>query len=152
MSAILGICQESTYEGQGAVELENAAALADMDEMQHPLPYAITEQTTGWVADLAPCIRQLSESKAYGEDSSVLALRFHATVCQMIVDMCEKLRQQYGLNRVALSGGVFLNRILMTNVLPMLACHGLRQPSTVWYPRVTAAYRWDRLIWAVASA
>jgi hydrogenase maturation protein HypF len=38
----------------------------------------------------------------------------------MIRDTCVRLREETGLNEVALSGGVFQNVTLLTNVVPLL--------------------------------
>lgn len=124
VSSMLGICHESTYEGQCAIELENAAALAQTDKPVDGFPFALRQEETGAVVDLASCLRQLIERREAGEDRNLLALQFHFTICQLIVETCVMLREQYGLKTVALSGGVFHNRILLENVLPMLARAG----------------------------
>lgn len=120
VSSILGICHESTYEGQCAIELENAAALAQPDAPVLGFPFNVRKEATGLVADLASCFRQLVERWEAGEARNLLALQFHFTVCKLIVDTCVMLREQYGINTVALSGGVFHNKILLTHLLPML--------------------------------
>ena len=124
VSALLGICDESTYEGQCAIELENAACRAALHSLPEPLPYALSDQETGVVADLAPCIRQLVHEMKKGAAAETLALRFHQTVCRLIADVCDRLRERYGLRTVALSGGVFQNRLLLESVLPLLAQRG----------------------------
>ena len=43
----------------------------------------------------------------------IISLRFHHTVAQMIAQMCKLIARDTGINQVALSGGVFQNRLLL---------------------------------------
>jgi hydrogenase maturation protein HypF len=43
---------------------------------------------------------------------SVMSLRFHDTVASIIVQMCRLISKQTGITQIALSGGVFQNRLL----------------------------------------
>ncbi|MDP4109414.1 MAG: carbamoyltransferase HypF [Bacillota bacterium] len=124
VSSILGICHVSTYEGQCAVELENAAARYRGDA--EALPYTISESETAFTADLTQCIKAVYESANKGLDPCFLAMRFHKTVSRLTVDMCLKLRQKYKIGSVALSGGVFQNRILVEDTVPVLKKAGFR--------------------------
>jgi len=126
VSSILGICHESTYEGQCAIELENAAACVQPDDTIAGFPFHLQIEATGVVAHLAACFQQLMERRNAGEERNLLAMQFHFTICQLIVDTCVMLREQYGLTTVALSGGVFHNRILLTHLIPMLEQAGFK--------------------------
>ncbi len=53
-----------------------------------------------------------------------LALLFHHKVSQMILDTCRKIREKTGAFQVALTGGVFQNKILMEESLALLREHG----------------------------
>jgi Hydrogenase maturation factor len=44
-----------------------------------------------------------------GESSASLARAFHAGLAAAVVDGCDLIRQETGLDRVVLSGGVFQN-------------------------------------------
>ena len=52
------------------------------------------------------------------------ALQFHAAVIRMTVEICEKIRSKTGENTVALSGGVFANRILLRGCIGYLRKKG----------------------------
>ena len=126
-SSILDICQKSTYEGQCAIELENAAArFFSPGNPQDPFPFSLTEDDSGIIADMSPCIKNLYECKAKGMDRNLLALRFHMTVCRLIVDVCLRLREKYKIDTVALSGGVFQNRILLFQAVHSLEKSGFQ--------------------------
>ncbi|WP_051280608.1 carbamoyltransferase HypF [Anaerovorax odorimutans] len=49
-----------------------------------------------------------------------LALKFHYDVAEMILNQCKKHRAKYKTNKVALTGGVFQNKILMDKSLELL--------------------------------
>lgn len=49
-----------------------------------------------------------------------LALAFHRQVAQKILSLCQRIREKTGTNQVALTGGVFQNKILMEESLTLL--------------------------------
>jgi hydrogenase maturation protein HypF len=121
VAAILGLCEEATYEGQGAVELENAAASCTVKAGDAlPLPYTVGEEGGCIVADMAPCIKEVWAEKERDVPAGLLALRFHLTVASLIDHVCRRLRAEHGLAKVCLSGGVFQNRLLSELTAPLL--------------------------------
>ena len=48
-----------------------------------------------------------------GEDTGILAYRFHQVLAEMITAACIKAKESSGRDKVALSGGVFQNRLLL---------------------------------------
>lgn len=69
---------------------------------------------------LGPLFAALLDDLATGVPVGEIAWRFHLTVAQMILTTCELLRAQTGLERVALSGSCFQNRLLLSLVVPRL--------------------------------
>lgn len=59
-----------------------------------------------------------------GVPAGRIATKFHATLAEMILETCDRLRALTGLQRVALSGGVFQNVCLLTRVISRLAARG----------------------------
>ncbi len=55
-----------------------------------------------------------------------LALKFHHQVIHMIVSRCEKIRQDTGVSQVALTGGVFQNRLIVEECLRQLRANGFK--------------------------
>lgn len=49
-----------------------------------------------------------------------MALKFHYDVAEMILNQCERLKQKFEINQVALTGGVFQNKVLMEKTVAML--------------------------------
>lgn len=145
VSALLGVCQETSYEAQAAIELEMEATPLLSDEAEasaaalEPYPYEVAHlpnvQEWGRVRPfvretlelrLKPLLAAILGEIAAGVAIRKIAWRFHLTMAQMIVNMCEHLRLQSGLERVALSGGCFQNRLLLSLVVPRLEERGFR--------------------------
>lgn len=53
-----------------------------------------------------------------------LARRFHRSLVVMFCDLCQRIREISGLSQVALSGGVFQNRLLLEEVVNELQANG----------------------------
>ena len=58
-------------------------------------------------------VQQITEAKMRGEDTGMLAYRFHQVLAEMITAACIKAKESSGRDKVALSGGVFQNRLLL---------------------------------------
>ena len=58
-------------------------------------------------------VQQIVEAKLQGADSGALAYLFHRTLAEQIVAACKAAREHSGRAKVALSGGVFQNRLLL---------------------------------------
>jgi hydrogenase maturation protein HypF len=120
VAAILGIRQAVTFEGQAAMELEGAAGQGSAE----PLPFVIGGGEDLLQLDLSPAVRHLAEKKNGGDPRESLILAFHRTLARAFADMAAAIRSQTGLNRVALSGGCFQNRILLEGTLQTLGAAG----------------------------
>lgn len=119
--ALLGIKYENSYEGECAIALEHSAQKA-IEKHEAPIPLSfpiIVEKDGSLLADRKDLIRQLLLQKKVAE-TSALALGFHEAVSKMILEMCEKIRKDHGKNVVALSGGVFTNKILLSRTITLL--------------------------------
>ena len=69
-------------------------------------------------------VKEVAERKLAGENSNQLALHFHKGLVCMIVSACEKAREETGINTVALSGGVYQNKLLLDYSVTMLEERG----------------------------
>ena len=74
------------------------------------------------------CAIMLEDAAAFPEKSEAnrLAREFHLRVARMILDTCLKIRKETGADQVALTGGVFQNKILMEESLALLREHGFK--------------------------
>ena len=108
VSAMLGIKTRCSYEGQGAILLEAAAAA---DDGIYPI---VWEEENGLLRfDWREMIRAIGADQSRGLDRGVMAARFMNTLVDMGVRQCVRAREQSGLERVVLSGGSFQNLYMM---------------------------------------
>ncbi|MDH7569045.1 MAG: carbamoyltransferase HypF, partial [Armatimonadota bacterium] len=129
VSALLGICDTSDYEGQAAVELEMAAS----DTPAQPYPFAVEHDGGKRVLDLRPTLRQVVRQHLAGVPVAENAARFHTTVAAAICAVCRTLAADTGLDRVCLSGGTFQNLRLLDAVVTGLEAAGLK---VYWHHQV----------------
>jgi hydrogenase maturation protein HypF len=118
VAAVLGFEGQATYEGQAAVQLEMMAYDGEDDSSY---PFTIVEADGAGVIQLSGMWRGILQDLRAQTPAATIALRFHNTVAQMIVDMCFRLAEESGLERVALSGGCFQNRLLLEKSARMLS-------------------------------
>jgi hydrogenase maturation protein HypF len=104
VSALLGICLETRYEAEAAMELEAAAG-----EAAEPFAFDLTATEI----DLRQSIREIMTARDQGDGVSRIASRFHATLAAAIGEVCRRIRRADGLERVCLSGGSFQNMRLL---------------------------------------
>jgi hydrogenase maturation protein HypF len=119
VAALLGVRHRAHYEAQAAMELE---ALVD-PTAEGVYPVMISEDVPA-VIDTRPVIRGIVADFSTGVAAPVIAARFHWTMAAIVRDMCQRIRQATGLNRVALSGGVFQNVTLLGAATGRLAEDG----------------------------
>jgi hydrogenase maturation protein HypF len=108
-SSILGLKQSVSFEGQAATMLESVSRAGSGDI----LPYAILNDGENLILDSTPLVKAVVEERLSGKDSSQLADAFHKTLEKAFIDVVKKIRERCGIDRVALSGGCFQNRILL---------------------------------------
>ncbi|MDI6828804.1 MAG: carbamoyltransferase HypF, partial [Armatimonadota bacterium] len=120
VSALLGICTEVTYEGQAAIELEVAA-----DSPGEPYEFELVIGEEGTIEiDVRPMFKQIVLDIKKGMPASLMSSRFHATIAQIVCEVCIRLRDKTKLNQIALSGGVFQNIMLLKLVIKKLEKQG----------------------------
>lgn len=73
----------------------------------------VSESEVSCVLNTEMLVQQIVEAKLQGADSGALAYLFHQMLAEQIVAACMKARKSSGRNKVALSGGVFQNRLLL---------------------------------------
>jgi hydrogenase maturation protein HypF len=105
-----------SYEGQAAALLE--AAVEPAAGEGYRFTWSETRNRTAPLeVDAAPVIRSVLADLGAGVPVGDIAGRFHTGVVSLIVEVCGLLRRETGLERVALSGGVFQNAFLLRETL-----------------------------------
>ena len=115
-AAILGICGQATYEGEPAIELEAAAWRALGSRTIRPIgdqTGALTPIDGSPVLDSQPLIEALLDGIEAGAPADKLALDFHIAIARVSARIASEICAREGLDAVVLSGGVFMNRLLL---------------------------------------
>ena len=126
VAALAGVRDDALYEGQPAIELEAVAGASA--EGTYAFGVAETEGGT-LVVDSGPVIEAVLDDVATGVRPAAISMRFHRAVVDVVVDVCMRLAPQLGTRHVALSGGVFMNRLLVRGCVVGLRAIGL-EPLT----------------------
>ncbi|WP_310768071.1 carbamoyltransferase HypF [Mycobacterium sp. Z3061] len=109
VASLLGVCQDVTYEGQAAVELEHLARRGHAV----PLEFGLT----AGVLDPVPLVAALVRGLRNGTPAADLAAGFHDAVIAATVQVVT----QSAAGTVGLTGGVFVNRLLREGLRDELA-------------------------------
>ncbi|HVW69940.1 MAG TPA: carbamoyltransferase HypF [Steroidobacteraceae bacterium] len=143
----LGI-RETSYEGQGPMMLEAAAARAPpATDPCEPLPlYRDPDQL--WRVDWAPLVRALLDG---GPDAGVAAGRVHRTLAATIVSIALSQREWAGVAIVGLTGGVFQNALLTELAGEMLAREGFRMALAERVPCGDGGLSYGQVVEAIAA-
>jgi len=118
VSALIGLREEINYEGQAAIELE---AIVDPYIIDHYMMEAIGHQIK-----TQTLIRGIVDDTHAGQSISVISAKFHNSIVKMSLEACQTIRDESGINTVALSGGVWQNLFLIERTLKELKDAGFR--------------------------
>jgi hydrogenase maturation protein HypF len=110
------VCEQSTYEGQAAMELE--MAIDNGTEDHYDFLYQEQEGSCG--VNPSPLFRGICSDLQDGKPVGHISTKFHNSIASMIVTVCLRLRERYKLNSVALSGGCFQNGFLISKCISKL--------------------------------
>lgn len=115
VAALIGLRQKASFEGQPAMELEFLAA----GRQTSAYPFAIIEGDP-LVIDWRPTLLAILEDMKKAIEKEIIAARFHQTLIEIAVQIAGRLQ----VEKVALSGGVFQNRILTEGIFQRLTEKG----------------------------
>ncbi|HIR90590.1 MAG TPA: carbamoyltransferase HypF [Candidatus Limicola stercorigallinarum] len=141
LAALSGICSKATYEGEPAIELEACAtrfcaerqgASVDTSAPASNIEASVPAQPP-FVIDTKPLLQEVLDLIAAGADAGAIALTAHQRIAGAAVQTVLAVVRATGIGTVALSGGVFMNRLLLKAIRRDLEHAGLRVlvPHTV---------------------
>jgi len=117
VSAMLGLCERATFEGEPAARLEAAAAVGDAA----PYGYELARRADGpAIISIKRTISEIAADIAAAAPPEVIAARFHTTLIEAFAEAAAGIRRQRGITAVVLGGGVFLNEILLAGLTARL--------------------------------
>jgi hydrogenase maturation protein HypF len=142
-AALLGVCSRASYEGEAAMRLE-----ALCQEVVSPLPLPLVQDLTGiWRSDWGPLVSAMLDANVAPDLRAAL---FHATLARALCEQALAVRNQTGVSRVGLSGGVFQNRVLTERTQALLSAEGFDVLLPERLPTNDAAISFGQLVEAAA--
>ncbi len=132
VSAIMGICDNNTFEGEAAIALESILAEGINEGYTFMIETPSEGKTSGErvppqriVVDFSQTIIGIIQDLISGVDRPVISARFHNTVSDAILNAVKRIAAYSGLNDVVLSGGTFQNIYLLQRIVQMLSAQGM---------------------------
>jgi len=127
-AALVGFTRAISFEGQAAMWLE-ALARKSSSSHSYTFPYTSGE------LDFRPLLLAVAEDRKRGREPTDIARAFQRGVAQGLCDAIITLCQDQNLATVVLSGGVFQNELLLSDVRALMG----PQPLEIWSNRAVPA-------------
>jgi hydrogenase maturation protein HypF len=115
VSSLIGVRQRVSYEGQAAIELESLCAPGP----GRTYPACILPGSPA-ILDPVPMLKAIIADLGDGVPSAEIAAGFHQAVAQWVAAISRAAREETGLSRVGLTGGVFQNITLLRRSVDLL--------------------------------
>ncbi len=106
VSALTGVCPLSSYHAEPPMRLESVA-ISDGNEFY---PFSFEKD----VISFKPAFIEILNDFLNQVEVGVISAKFHNTIVQVILKVVTDISAKSGLKKVALSGGSFQNKILLT--------------------------------------
>ena len=130
LSALTGVRQQVNYEAQAAIEFESL-----VDEREHTAYdfelLKVKENPDAsagdkWIVEPKAVIESVYNDAYTQVNPGLIAARFHNTVANMVLSVCQVLHDQTGVSMVGLSGGVWQNMTLLYKTFDLLNDAGFK--------------------------
>ncbi|MDP3285313.1 MAG: carbamoyltransferase HypF, partial [Desulfobacterales bacterium] len=122
ISAIIGIRNRVCFEGQAAMELE---MLSD-ENTEEAYDYEWVSDDNVYKILTAPIIKGIVADVHSGVHQAVIGGKFHRTLIRLFTELCKIIKKDTDIERVALSGGVFQNSIILSGMVKALEENGFK--------------------------
>jgi len=121
VAALAGVRYLARYEGQAALELEMQMEVEEVQEDNGEIYFFdIVDTDDTFIISPDKAIFHILKDKESGLSASRISWKFHAGLVRLFLDIARKVRKQTGIDCVVLSGGCFLNRFLLENLMQEL--------------------------------
>jgi len=122
VSALIGVRGVTQYDAQAPIELEALASRLPSETGEYPFCWSNHDGVH--VIDLETMFQSIINEIKNRTPIPVIAKRFHNTIARMISSLCLTISEETGITQVALSGGVFQNRLLQRRAVELLKAEG----------------------------
>ena len=144
-SALIGVCRQASYEGEAPMRLEALSEGTTASPVALPL---VRDAAGVWRSDWAPLLPMLLDAQL---QPALRAATFHVSLAQALCEQALALRNDCGVTRVGLAGGVFQNRVLSDQACARLRAAGFEVLMPRQLPVNDAAISYGQLVEAAAS-
>ena len=162
VSALLGVCERPTYEGEAAILLDAARAegvVAPSDRERYAIALAKNAATGASTAhdtsvvllDAQTTLRAVLDDVSAGVSASEISLRFHDAMVGAIEQVADLAHALYGIRLVVLSGGCFMNRYLVEQATARLGEAGFTVALNASLPPNDGCVSYGQAVIASAS-
>lgn len=124
VAALIGIRNVIQYEAQAAIDLETCASEAGDEKESYA--FSIIEEAGVSIIKIRELMSAVIKDWQDRRPQAVIAARFHNTVARMILESCLAISKKTGIKGVALSGGVFQNRLLSRKTKALVESAGFK--------------------------
>lgn len=115
VAALINICTHSKFHAEAPMRLESIIDSNCRDSYSFSINKTIVFKDT---------FLQIIEDLKQKISPSVISAKFHNTIVNIVLETVIKIRNDLGINRIALSGGTFQNKFLSENIENKLAASG----------------------------
>ncbi|MBI4645381.1 MAG: carbamoyltransferase HypF [Bacteroidia bacterium] len=115
VAAIIDLCPFSKFHAEAPMRLESVIDENCNDSYNFKFKQVISFENT---------IKRIVDDVYKNIPNSIISTKFHNTVISAIFTVVQKMNKDLEINKVALSGGVFQNRYILTKTEEMLSKKG----------------------------
>jgi hydrogenase maturation protein HypF len=120
VSALMGICDKNTFEGEAAIALEAITTAGIVDD--YPVDIQLRDPLE---IDFTQTLLKIIEDLGKGEDKGTISSKFHNTLVTAIIRVVQRLSHVHSIKDVVLCGGVFQNMYLLRRTMRSLVSIGM---------------------------
>lgn len=117
VSSLLGLCDYSSFENESNIMLESLLKTDTLGDSYNLSTYKDNDQ---YILLPELIILNIINDLHNNISKEEIALKFHSTIVNYILNMCIKLSNTYLINTVALSGSIFENNFILKNTYNVL--------------------------------
>lgn len=118
VAALLGVCKNSTYHAEAPMRLETLASKSNTKSIY---TVDISKQIS-----FKTCFSEIINDIKNKRNLSDIAMAFHNTIIDLVITIATKIKNETNLEKIALSGGSFQNRILLEGCENELESNGFQ--------------------------
>ncbi len=109
IASLIGLRQVVNYEAQAAIELEDLIN----PQMERSYHFEIEDKQVRIAPVLQAVLRDLGNQVSKAD----IAAKFHNSIRLLVLEVCDSISRETGCRTIALSGGVWQNKFLVSRVL-----------------------------------